>query len=399
MVVKLSYLIILTVVFNFGCINGQNNNVNSETHTPVVMPGALDTEKYLPLIDGKNVGVIVNQTSRIGSTHLVDSLLARGVNIAKIFCPEHGFRGTADAGTLLDDDVDRNTGLPVISLYGRKKKPAPEDLAGLDVLIFDIQDVGIRFYTYLSTLHYILEAGAEQQVPVIVLDRPNPNIRMYDGPVLDTSFSSFVGLHPVPVAYGMTIGEYARMIVGEKWIKASAKCDLTVIPCLNYNRNSLYRLPVKPSPNLPNMQAIYLYPSLCFFEPTVISVGRGTDKAFQQIGHPSFNWFSYSFKPQSMVGAQNPKHKDVQCMGLNLSAVEPELTRLNLKWLLDFYSYCVDNGLEFFTNKAFFDKLAGTDKLRHALESGLTEDEIRASWVEGLESFNRLRRQYFIYTP
>lgn len=351
------------------------------------------TEKYIPLIKGKKVGLVSNHTSILNQVHLVDTLLSLHIDVVKVFSPEHGFRGDADAGEKVNNQVDKRTGLPIFSLYGKNKKPSAEQLKGIEVLVFDIQDVGARFYTYISTLHYVMEAAAENGIPVIVLDRPNPNGHYVDGPILEKEFQSFVGMHPIPIVHGMTIGEYAKMINGEGWLKNKVKCDLTVIACENYNHNMEYSIAISPSPNLPNMASIYNYPSICFFEGTSISVGRGTDKPFQQIGHPDFKVYSYTFTPKPSYGSKNPKLNGQNCFGKDISS-EQRVRQINLNYLLKFYSQ-FENKDEFFTN--FFNLLAGNSKLKSQIKSGKTEEEIRASWVEGLHAFKVIRAKYLLY--
>jgi uncharacterized protein YbbC (DUF1343 family) len=363
-----------------------------------ITPGIENFNMYASWVEGKRVGVVANQTSVTHGQHMVDFLRQKGTQVVKIFCPEHGFRGDADAGENVRDDKDKVTGLPVISLYGKKKKPLPEDLKGIDVLIFDIQDVGVRFYTYLSTLHYVMEACAENQIPVIVTDRPNPNAFYVDGPVLDMKFSSFIGMHPVPVVYGMTIAEYARMINGEGWLKNGVKCDLKIVPCGNWNREMPVELPVKPSPNLPDKVSVMLYPSVCFFEGTVVSEGRGTDVPFQVFGHPCLKDMPYSFTPRSIPGmSKSPKCFGKVCYGRDLRDKYEEVRagkRLRLDWLLEACRNYV--GTEpFFT--PFFEKLAGTAQLRKDIETGKSEQEIRSSWSPGLERFRKIREKYLIY--
>lgn len=361
--------------------------------------GAERTAHYLPFLEGKKVGLVGNQTSIIpteaGNVHLVDSLLALGVDLRKVFAPEHGFRSTADAGEAVADGKDLRTGLPVISLYGNNKKPTPQQLERLDVLIFDLQDVGARFYTYISTLHYVMEAAAENDIKVIVFDRPNPNGHYIDGPVLEPQHKSFVGMHPVPVVHGMTIGEYAQMINGQKWLKDGVTAGLQVVEMENYNRNEPYELPVKPSPNLPNAKAINLYPSLCFFEGTNVNAGRGTDKQFQVFGSPYLpkEEFPFSYVPQSNQGAKFPKHLGKTCHGKDLSGT-PRLDYLHLEWLIEAYNHTSQKG-EFFNS--FFTNLAGTTKLRQQIESGMTGDEIRQTWEAGLEEFSEKRAIYLLY--
>ena len=349
------------------------------------------TNLYLHHLENKKVGVVGNQTSMIANTHLVDSLLSLGIDIVKLFSPEHGFRGKVDAGAIIEDGIDSKTGIPIISLYGKNKKPKDEQLQGIDILVFDIQDVGVRFYTYISTLHYIMESAAENNIKVIVLDRPNPNGHYVDGPILDTAFQSFVGMHPIPIAHAMTIGEYAKMINGENWI--TTKCELIVIEMENYTHNTNYDLPIKPSPNLPNARSVNLYPSLCLFEGTNISIGRGTDYPFQHFGAPYMK-SNYSFMPKSGEGSKYPKHEDIMCFGTDLRFQEDYLTAINLNWIIETYKQCSEKE-EFFNN--FFNTLAGTDKLKKQIIAGMTVREIKASWQEGLEEFKRIRRKYLIY--
>jgi uncharacterized protein YbbC (DUF1343 family) len=349
------------------------------------------TNLYLHHLENKKVGVVGNQTSMIANTHLVDSLLSLGIDIVKVFSPEHGFRGIADAGAIIKDGIDSKTGIPIISLYGKNKKPKDEQLQGIDILVFDIQDVGVRFYTYISTLHYIMESAAESNIKVIVLDRPNPNGHYVDGPILDTAFQSFVGMHPIPIAHAMTIGEYAKMINGENWI--TTKCELIVIEMENYTHNTNYDLPIKPSPNLPNARSVNLYPSLCLFEGTNISIGRGTDYPFQHFGAPYMK-SNYSFMPKSGEGSKYPKHEDIMCFGTDLRFQEDYLTAINLNWIIETYKQCSEKE-EFFND--FFNTLAGTDKLKKQIIAGMTVREIKASWQEGLEEFKRIRRKYLIY--
>ena len=365
-----------------------------------IIVGANQTEKYLPLLKDKRVGIVANQTSVVFKknklySHLVDSLLSLKINVKKVFAPEHGFRGTADAGELVKDGIDTKTGLPIISLYGNNKKPHPEQLKELDIVVFDIQDVGARFYTYISTLHYVMEACAENNIPLLILDRPNPNGHYVDGPILEPEHKSFVGMHPIPVVHGMTIGEYAQMINGEKWLNNEVICDITVIPVKNYNHERAYSLPIKPSPNLPNDVAINLYPSLCFFEGTYISVGRGTDKQFQVIGTPYTSYFSFAFKPQPNEGAKHPKHEGKMCTGINLEN-NNSLNELNLDWIIQFYELSKLTPDKPFFN-SFFVKLAGTDILQKQIEAGLTSQQIKATWKDGLIKFKSIRLKYLIY--
>ncbi|WP_373941524.1 exo-beta-N-acetylmuramidase NamZ domain-containing protein [Polaribacter sejongensis] len=345
------------------------------------------------------MGVVANQTSVIfkgdSNIHLVDSLVSLGVDVTKVFAPEHGFRGKADAGEHVEDGIDATTGLPIISLYGANRKPSHEHLKGLDVMLFDIQDVGVRFYTYISTLHNVMEVCAELNIPLIVLDRPNPNGHYIDGPMLKEEAKSFVGMHPVPTVYGMTIGEYGKMINGEKWLENGIQCDLTVISLKNYTHNSEYDLPILPSPNLPNAQSINLYPSLCFFEGTNVSAGRGTEMKFQVFGSPFLakDSFDFSFTPQPNFGAKHPKHEGEVCFGRDLRTYK-KLSSLNLEWLIESYAHTSDK--ETFFNK-FFLKLAGTKELQQQIEAGLSSEEIQLSWQNDLTFFKEVRKMYVLY--
>ena len=369
----------------------------------VLRTGAECMERYLPFLEGKRVAVCGNQTSVVGKTHLVDTLLSRNVNIVKLFCPEHGFRGQAEAGATIASGKDPLTGLPVVSLYGKNKKPTAEQLQNVDIVLFDLQDVGCRFYTYISTLHYVMEAAAENGVNVIVLDRPNPNGFYVDGPVLDPQYKSFVGMHPMPVVYGMTIGEYARMINGEKWLANGVQCDLTVILLEGYTHETRYVLPVAPSPNLQTVEAVYLYPSLCFFEGTNVSVGRGTDHPFEMYGAPGMRAGDYRFTPHAIPGvSENPPFKDVECVGFLLSEIASyEFHKivpgeLDLSYLMTAYQNCPDKA-SFFLKNNFFDKLAGTAQLRKQIVEGATDEEIRTSWQPGLDAFKAVRAKYLLY--
>ena len=365
-----------------------------------VIPGAERYQEYLTILKGKTVGIVGNQTSLVGDNqHLVDFLVSKDVKIKRIFSPEHGFRGTADAGEKIKNSTDSKTGISIVSLYGKHFKPSVDEVRGIDVMIFDIQDVGVRFYTYISTLHYVMEICAEQKIPLLVLDRPNPNAHYIDGPVLEKKYASFVGMHPVPVVYGLSIGEYAQMINGEAWLKNGVKCDLTVIPCKNWNRNQVYNLPVKPSPNLPNTLSIALYPSLCFFEGTSVSAGRGTDHPFQCFGHPKMIETEFYFKPRSIQGASKyPKFKGKKCFGVDLSKKTLEEVRmqkqLDLSFVLTAHLQLKDK-TKFFN--AFFRNLAGTDTFRKQIEKGMTEDEIRSTWQEQIDHYKKIREKYLIY--
>ncbi|RXM49150.1 exo-beta-N-acetylmuramidase NamZ domain-containing protein [Flavobacterium sp. YO12] len=370
-------------------IKNKINDISNEIKT-----GADNFEKYIPLLKDKKVGIVTNQTGLLSNKkHVVDFLLEKKINIQTIFAPEHGFRGTADAGEHVVDGKDSKTGLSIISLYGDNKKPKPEQLSGIDVMVFDLQDVGARFYTYISSLHYVMEACAENNVPLIIFDRPNPNGRIVDGPLLEKEFTSFVGMHPIPLLHGMTIGEYAKMINGEKWLKNAAQCKLTVIPCVNYNRKMDYSLLAKPSPNLPNDQSINLYASLCLFEGTNVSMGRGTEKQFQIYGSPYLTKTNFSFTPKPNFGAKDPVYNGVECFGEDLTTY-PKLQQLELKWLLKAYQNTSDK-TKFFN--PFFTKLAGTKKLQQQIESGTSEENIRKSWVKDLEAFKKMRMKYLIY--
>jgi len=365
-----------------------------------VIVGAKQTNLYIPILKNKNVAIIVNQSSVIDNTHLIDSLLSVNIKIKKIFCPEHGFRGVADAGKLINNNIDTKTGLPIISLYGKHKKPTKEDLKDIDIIIFDIQDVGVRFYTYISTLHYVMESCAENSIPIIIMDRPNPNGYYIDGPVLDTSIAkSFIGMHPVPLVYGMTIGEYALMINGEKWLKNKIQCDISVITCKNYNHNTIYKLPIKPSPNLPNMLSIILYPSLGLFEGTIMSIGRGTDFPFQVFGHPKLQKTDFTFTPKSKVGATNPKYKNTICYGFDLRNISLssfiDKKEIQLNFLIKSYK-SLKRKNNFFNN--YFYRLAGTKTLQQQIEKGLSEFEIRKSWQNDINNFKKIRKKYLLYT-
>lgn len=375
--------------------------ISSLKENPEIVTGAEQVDRYIGLLQNKKVGLVVNHTSVVQDQHLADLLLERGITIGAIFSPEHGFRGEAANGEHVASGVDAKTGLPVRSLYGKTKKPTTEMLADIDILVFDIQDVGARFYTYLSTLYYILEAGAENKIPVLVLDRPNPNGFYIDGPVLEPGFTSFVGIIPIPVVHGMTLGELAKMICGEQWLTSKAICDVQVIACKNYQHNDLYTLPINPSPNLSSQSAIYLYPTLCLFEPTKISIGRGTPFPFEVIGYPNNPNGSFQFTPVAIAGkVTNPKHEGKECNGQNLnefgSFYFKSYRHMYLPFILDSYKFYPDKA-QFFTDPAFFDKLAGTDKLRKQIVAGKTEAEIRASWKTDLDAFKEKRKKYLLY--
>jgi uncharacterized protein YbbC (DUF1343 family) len=395
-------------------------------HTLKILPGAYQTKEYVPVLKGKRVGLFANNTATIGKNHLADTLQKLGVNITKIFGPEHGFRGTADAGEKVDNYTDQKTGIRVISLYGKKRKPSNEDLEDVDILLFDIQDVGVRFYTYISSLQEFMESAAENNKPLIVLDRPNPNGFYVDGPVLDTAFRSFVGMQAIPVVYGMTIGEYAKYLVGENLLRISAMkgenvgiiapekdykgLNITVIKCRNYTPNSRYILPEKPSPNLPDAGSVYWYPSTCFFEGTVLSEGRGTEKPFQVFGHPSLPKNLYAFTPVANAGASEPKLKNQLCYGWNLGGSSEQVLRklnnhIQIKYLLEAYKLFPDKENFFIKAKKtdakstdyYFNKLAGNAELMQQIIDGKTEKEIRASWEPKLAAFRKIRNKYLLY--
>ncbi|RVU89742.1 DUF1343 domain-containing protein [Flavobacterium columnare] len=369
-----------------------NKLLNAETKNRSILTGADNFSIYLPLLKDKKVGIVTNQTGILSSkVHLVDFLTENKINLQKIYAPEHGFRGTADAGELIKDGKDAKTGLPIISLYGSNKKPKPEQLTNIDIMIFDLQDVGARFYTYISSLHYVMEACAENNIFLLVLDRPNPNGNIVDGPVLETEFKSFVGMHPIPVLHGMTIGEYARMINGERWLKNGIECRLKIIPCKNYKREMFYDLPINPSPNLPNYQAINLYASLCLFEGTNVSVGRGTNKQFQIYGSPYLIGNNFTFTPLPNLGAKDPVWNGKLCYGEDLTKIE-KIKQLEIKWLIKAYKENNQTMNPFFND--FFTKLAGTKKLQQQIEAGISEAEIRKSWEKDLLVFKKIRGKY-----
>jgi uncharacterized protein YbbC (DUF1343 family) len=356
-------------------------------------------DQILPALEGKQVALMVNQTAMVGTTHLLDTLISQGINVKKIFAPEHGLRGNADAGAHIKDSIDEKTGLPVISVYGNKKKPTGADLKGIDVVVFDIQDVGARFFTFISSLHYLMEACAENNVPLIVLDRPNPNGGYVAGPVLQKEFSSFVGVDPVPIVYGLTEGEYAQMVNGENWLSNGMQCKLKVITCLNYSHEDKVSLPIKPSPNLPNSLAVALYPSLCMFEGTNVSVGRGTSVPFQVIGSPKTKLDgAFEFTPKSKPGAANPPYLNQVCYGFDLRSMEDNYGALkfSFNYILQMYRLCTDKS-EFFLKNNFFDKLVGTDTIRKMIVDGMNEKEIVASYYLDLEAYKMIRKKYLLY--
>lgn len=410
---------ILCLLLTNACKNRESvvdiNSTSTENVSPIdtssvyatdILTGADQTELWLPLIKGKYISCVVNQTSVIGKTHLVDSILSTGVNVVNIFAPEHGFRGTEDAGATILNSKDTKTGLQVISLYGSNKKPQWNDIADAEIIIFDIQDVGARFYTYISTLHYVMEACAENKKQLIILDRPNPNGFYVDGPVLEKEFSSFVGMHPVPIVHGMTIGEYAQMINGEKWLANGVQCDLIVIPCKNYDHKKYYEVKIPPSPNLKSMKAIYLYPSLCLFEGTNVSVGRGTDNPFELFGSPYLEKYfknNITFTPITKPGSKTPPFMNQQCYGFEYSKMDLLLIRkgiseqgLGLTDLITSYRSFSEKD-KFFLPNNFFNKLAGNDELMQQLKAGLSAGEIQLSWQDDLMVFKEIRKKYLLY--
>lgn len=391
------YILSVCVLLLTACSeNVTTSEVANTTKSQALSVAAAQYDAYLPALEGKNVGLVVNQTSQVDGTHIVDLLLDKSVNVTKIFAPEHGFRGDHDAGAHVKSTVDKKTGIDVVSIYGSNKKPNSDVLRELDVIIFDIQDVGVRFYTYISSMHYMMEAAAEQGVEFIVLDRPNPNIAYVDGPILEPQFKSFVGMHPIPIVHGMTVGELANMIKGEGWINQAAVLELNVIPVSGYTRATSYSLPIKPSPNLPNDTAISLYPSLCFFEATPISIGRGTDFAFQVIGYSPVALGEFSFTPRAIKGAAlNPKFKNQAVQGLDLRQATTK--GLDLSYLISAYKQLNNNDITFFERADFMDKLAGTDKLRLAIEAGQSAQQIKQTWQAALMQFKQQRAPYLLY--
>jgi uncharacterized protein YbbC (DUF1343 family) len=389
------------VMLIFSC-SSQNSAGKQDTETRAASPekkqiicGADQTGEYLPMLQNKRVALVVNQTSVIGKTHLTDSLLALKVNIKKIFSPEHGFRGTADAGEKVSNDTDMKTGLPIISLYGKNRKPSGEALADVDIVIFDIQDVGVRFYTYIGTMHYVMQACAENNKKLLILDRPNPNGYYVAGPVLEMKYKSFVGMHPVPIVHGLTIAEYAAMINGEHWLDSGRVCKFDAVRVKNYAHKDHYSLPIKPSPNLPNDQAIRLYPALCLFEGTERSIGRGTEFPFQVIGSPNKKNGTFTFTPRSIEGmAKNPPYENVLCYGTDLRNLYPESSTFTLKWLIDYYHKAADKE-KFFNN--FFNTLAGNSTLQTQIKKGMSEDQIKKTWEPELAKYKEMRKKYLMY--
>ena len=363
-----------------------------------VIPGDEQTDRYFPLLEGKRIAIFSNHTGMIGDKHLLDVLLENGFDITAIFSPEHGFRGRADAGEHVSSTVDVKTGVPILSLYdGKSGKPGASSMSQFDLLIVDIQDVGLRFYTYYISMCRLMDACAEHGKPMLLLDRPNPNGHYVDGPILERKHKSGVGWLPIPIVHGMTLGELARMVNGEGWLPQGRKCDLTVVPCLNYTHRTLYRLPIAPSPNLPNMKSVYLYPSLCYFEATPVSLGRGTGLPFQVYGHPDMKGYDFSFTPRSVPGAKNPPQRDKLCHGVNLSTLSEEETArkgIDLSYLIDAYQN-LKMGDKFFT--PFFEKLVGVDYVRAMIEEGRNADEIKARWQDDVTRFKAQRKPYLLY--
>jgi len=382
---------LLLILFLPGCSDATNNK-NIE-------PGAVQFDEYVGLLVGKNIAVVANHTSMVGNIQLIDTLNKRGIRIRKIFSPEHGFQGIREAGVAVEDDNHNQSAITVVSLYGSKNKPSKSDMEDIDIVVFDIQDVGVRFYTYLSTLHYVMEACAENSLPLIVLDRPNPNGFYIDGPVLKEEFRSFIGMHPVPVVYGMTIGEYALMLNGEGWLKDSLRCELSVIRCKNYTHSSYYSLPVNPSPNLREMKAIYLYPSFAFFEGTIVSEGRGTSSPFLIAGHPDYPYHEFSFAPTKKKDSDpSPKLNGKTCYGIDLRSLNIDSIRnkkeIDLSYLTDMY-IALQKRQDFFID--YFDLLAGTDKLRNQIMKGESIEKIKISWQMEIEAFKKIRAKYLLY--
>ena len=396
---------VLLLFLVFSACKGQQKDAETtplaETDAPApIIVAANRTAAYLPHLQGKNVGVVANPTTVVfhkkGYTHLVDSLLSSGIQVKKVFAPEHGFRGTADAGEHVKDGVDTQTGLPIISLYGKNRKPSGEQLSDLDIIVFDIQDVGVRFYTYIATLQLVMEACAENNKPIIVLDRPNPNGHYVDGPTMLKEHTSYLGMNTIPLVYGMTMGEYAQMLNGEGWFESGNKADLTVIPLENYTHQSEYQLPIRPSPNLPNDTSINLYPSLGLFEGTNVNAGRGTEFQFQRYGASFMDSTKYDFSyvPEPNFGSKYPKEEGKTCYGRDLSHV-PRMSEVSMEWIIDAYKNTLDKSKFFLTDR--FTKHAGTPLLQQQIEQGMTNDEIKATWQDDLARFKKIREKYLIY--
>jgi len=396
---KKQFLLIAACLSVLACKSQEYSFVFQDIYPKDIEVGAERTYAYFPLLKGKKIALCANHTSMVGNTHLLDTLLSAGMNIVKVFTPEHGFRGESEAGEKVNNSIDAKTKIPIVSLYGNNKKPTSDQMSGIDIVVFDIQDVGARFYTYISTLHYIMEVAAENGVKVLVLDRPNPNGFWVDGPILDTAYRSFVGMHPVPIAHGMTIGEYAKMINGEGWLTGKKKCELAVVSVFGYAHLFRYQLPVNPSPNLSTMEAIYLYPSLCLFEGTPMSIGRGTDKPFKILGYPNFPEGNITFTPQNIPAiATNPPCAGQKCKGFDLTEMGAVILKsnnfVNIDLVIAVYELFPQKE-KFFT--PFFDKLAGTKKLREQIIEGKTAVEIKQSWQEDLTAFKQIRKKYLLY--
>ncbi|TCO08918.1 exo-beta-N-acetylmuramidase NamZ family protein [Natronoflexus pectinivorans] len=387
----------LPVLFSAVVLSACPASGDTEVFKGPLKTGADRIHEWLPMVKDKKVGLLVNHTAVTGEVHLVDTLLSLGIDVERIFVPEHGFRGDADAGELIDDGVDAATGTPIVSLYSETRKPTPEQMAGLDVVIFDIQDVGARFYTYISSMHYMMEACAEAGIPMIVLDRPNPNGDYFDGPVLQPGFTSFVGMHPIPLVHGLTVGELALMINGERWLKNNMQCHLTVVEAVNYTKDMHYSVMMPPSPNLPNDLSIRLYPSLCFFEATNVSIGRGTYFPFQVIGYPDPKFGEFTFTPVSIKGmATSPPQQNKKCYGVDLRELDPWEQRFTLKYYMEFFRLS-GNDAEFTSRRRWFNLLAGNDTLLKQIESGMSEEEIRATWKDEHAAYDRMRQPYLLY--
>jgi uncharacterized protein YbbC (DUF1343 family) len=377
----------------------QSYFLNAQTFSNKVIVGAEQMDSYISSLKNKKVALLVNQTSMVKDRHLVDTLLASKINIVKIFAPEHGFRGTADAGEKIKSGIDTKTGIPITSMYGANKKPSAVSMKGIDVVVFDIQDVGVRFYTYISSLQYMMEACAQAKIPLVILDRPNPNGFYVDGPIMEAKNKSFVGMQPIPIVHGMTVGEYAQMLNGEKWLTGKMTCKLKVIPCLQYDHNTLYNLPIPPSPNLKSATAVFLYPSLCLFEGTCVSVGRGTETPFEVWGAPMFKDNGFSFVPKSTEGAKSPLYENQVCHGANLRLPPYDVLKiirkkLHLTFVKNAYSLMPDK-TKFFND--FFEKLTGNVWVRYHIMQNKSDEDMRASWEPGLTKFKKLRKKYLLY--
>lgn len=394
---KIPISILFFILILSGCAQSQQTpNIVSWNK---IIAGDARTELYFPKLEGRRVALLANHTSMIGDIHLADSLLNAGIELIKVYSPEHGFRGNEADGAIIENGIDKKSGLPIISLYGNHKKPTSKDLKDVEIVLFDLQDVGTRFYTYLSTLTYMMEACAEKNILLIILDRPNPNGFYVDGPILHDEHKSFIGMHPIPIVHGLTAGEFALLINGEGWLKNGVKCDLEIIKVKNYTHNMIVELPIKPSPNLPNLSSILLYPSLCLFEGTTVSIGRGTSNPFEFVGHPEYSVKEFSFTPIPVKGASmNPPQKNIKCFGENIKSYyskhPAELGKIKLNWILNFYND-ISEKEDFFNS--YFEKLSGTTKLRKQIKSGLTNWQIHQSWKEEIDSYKKIRTKYLLY--